>query len=318
MGLKKTLVFRYRQLGRLPLSVQQRILDREAGGATIDDLIALLKLPSNEEIEKKFSSLSSTTRRRRPVAVKQAAGDETSAELTLRVVAYFNPEVAVEKRLSAERTIGRVKAFETGLNSRLSNSRKQRAAEKILAEVQTFLLRDNLVEAFSVKLDKIEIGGKKFCQVSLSIDQASWAKRRRFDGLSVLVAHPELAKEARDIACLYRAKNIVELDFRKIKSFIEVRPVHHQTDGKVKAHVAICMLSLLLERTLRKKLGPKMTAESALEILKTCHLNRYTYNDDSFYSVTETDQLQQGLLDLLGLASLANDDVVRERITARA
>lgn len=319
LGVKKGLVYRYRLLGRLPLSIQDRIIAGHAGAATIDDMIALSKLPSGEQIESKFSSLSKSQARRRPVAKPRQIGqDESSVEIELRVVAYFNPEIYVQKRLKAERTIARVKAFEKDLNSRLSNNRKQRPAEKILAEVQRYLLRDQLVEAFKVKIEETDIGGKKLCQVSLTLDEKSWTKRHRFDGMCVLVAHPEINKEASEIARLYRAKNMVEIDFRKIKSLIEIRPVRHQSDRKVKAHVAICMLSLLLERTLRKKLDPKMTAESALEILKTCHLNRYLYNLESFYSVTETDQQQQNLLDRLGLTNLADDDVLRERITARA
>lgn len=53
---------------------------------------------------------------------------------------------------------------------------------------------------------------------------------------------------------MYREKDIVEKDFQVIKSVLEIRPIRHRSDEKVKAHVTICMLALLLERILRKNL----------------------------------------------------------------
>ena len=69
------------------------------------------------------------------------------------------------------------------------------------------------------------------------------------------------------MSALYREKNCVEQDFRHIKSEIELRPLWHHTDAKVRAHVTLCMLALLvdriLERTMREA-GRAMTATHRL------------------------------------------------------
>ena len=94
-------------------------------------------------------------------------------------------------------------------------------------------------------------------QVKIELNEAAWTRRRRFDGFSLIVAHPAIDLSAAKIARLYREKNAIEFDFRTIKSQIELRPIRHFTDCKVTAHVTICMLALALERHLQQKLGTK-------------------------------------------------------------
>lgn len=75
---------------------------------------------------------------------------------------------------------------------------------------------------------------------------------------------------------VYRDKDTVERDFRTIKSFVRLRPMFHYTDPKVRAHVTLCMLALLLERSLERRLALKnapITAPACFEALAGCHLN---------------------------------------------
>ena len=72
---------------------------------------------------------------------------------------------------------------------------------------------------------------------------------------------------------MYRAKDAVERDFQTIKSDIELRPVLHHTDPKVRSHLSLCMLALLLERTMERRLrsvGLRMTAPAAIETSFPC------------------------------------------------
>lgn len=64
----------------------------------------------------------------------------------------------------------------------------------------------------------------------------------------------------------------VEYGFRHLKDFIRVAPVHHWRYRRVKAHVFICVLALLLQRLLDRKLTEAkmdLSARKALEKLKT-------------------------------------------------
>jgi Transposase DDE domain len=78
------------------------------------------------------------------------------------------------------------------------------------------------------------------------------------DGIYVLrtTATP---KELPTTAAIVTYKNLarVERDFRSLKTIdLDLRPIHHRLDDRVKAHVLICMLAAYLTWHLRKALAP--------------------------------------------------------------
>jgi hypothetical protein len=52
----------------------------------------------------------------------------------------------------------------------------------------------------------------------------------------------------------YKQLNEVERGFAHLKGLMEVRPVYHHTDDRVRAHVFVAALPLLLDRALEKRL----------------------------------------------------------------
>jgi len=115
---------------------------------------------------------------------------------------------------------------------------------------------------------------------------------------------------------------VIERDFRTIKSVVDLRPVFHYTSPKVRAHVTLCVLALLLERTLESKLEPAgrpMTAPSCLAMLAPCHLNRYKATGDlaQRYELTRATQEQRDVLASLGLTRLLDDERVAGRLVPR-
>lgn len=134
----------------------------------------------------------------------------------------------------------------------------------------------------------------------------------------MLVAHPELQQSAVDLCRLYRAKDAVEKDFQVIKSVVELRPVWHRTDAKVRAHVTLCMLALLLERTLQQRLKGQRSAKAALELLASCHLNMYGgHANPPAYALTHADPDQKSILRALRLQHLTDDQELADRLTPR-
>ena len=53
----------------------------------------------------------------------------------------------------------------------------------------------------------------------------------------------------------YKEQCQIERSFRTIKSFIEIRPVYHRKPDRIKAHVFVCVLSLLLSGIMEKHTG---------------------------------------------------------------
>ena len=155
-----------------------------------------------------------------------------------------------------------------------------------------------------------------------STPETAWNQRRSTDGFVLLVAHAELPQNATEMVALYRAKDAVEKDFQTIKSDLELRPVFHYTDPKVRAHVSLCMLALLLERTLERRLrkaGKAMTAAAVFEELSAGHLNMVATEPDKSvaYIATEPRIEHRELLARLRLEHLVDQDQMASRIEPR-
>jgi len=243
-------------------------------------------------------------------------------EAELRLVAYFNPRMFVEQRDRANARRLAVEAWVAQLNTRLVESKRRR--EDVFRDVCNELERQKMLVIYDVAIEPAQSDdGSAYCQVRLTPNEDAWRKRRRFDGFVLLVAHPELPQSGADLARLYRAKDAIEKDFRTIKEVTKLRPVFHHTDPKVRAHVTLCMLALLLERTLEQRLGrtaAPMTAPACLELLRTCHLNLLKSAPDvaCSYQLTEPTAEQRALIGSLYMMDLLDTEHLQTRVKPRA
>jgi len=81
----------------------------------------------------------------------------------------------------------------------------------------------------------------------LRIDQAAVRAEERLDGKFLLrTSDPTLTAE--DIALGYKQLLEVERGWRDMKSTLELRPVFHRLEHRIRAHVVLCWLALLLIR----------------------------------------------------------------------
>jgi transposase len=81
---------------------------------------------------------------------------------------------------------------------------------------------------------------------------------------------------------LYKELSGVEAAFRGLKDVIELRPVDHQTDRRVAAHIFVATLALLLECVLQRKLraaGLDLSAAEALHTLNTVRFVSFATGD---------------------------------------
>lgn len=320
-GIAKRLTSKYRSLGRLSEQQQRDVLDGKAAHCTLAALIAVAAISDADERQKAFELLLATPGPVRGTSRSQASSKrdvkDAQAPIRVRVAAYFNPDRFVHERLAARRQLAKIETFVGKLRAKIAAAPGRYKVSSVAAAIDRELRDNALLEAFSVSVSPATKGSGIDVQVAL--DTAEWARRRRYDGFTVIVAHPALTQSAADLCRLYRAKDAVEKDFQVIKGVVELRPVWHQTDAKVRAHVTLCMLALLLERTLRRRLQARgTTAEAALESLATCHLNYYAPTEGpGLYSVTQLDAEQRGILKALRLLHLADDDSLANKIHPR-
>jgi hypothetical protein len=81
----------------------------------------------------------------------------------------------------------------------------------------------------------------------LLIDRDKLAAEERLDGKYLLTtSHPRLSAE--DVALGYKQLLEAERSFRDLKGTLLLRPVFHRKDERIRAHVLICFLALVIIR----------------------------------------------------------------------
>jgi hypothetical protein len=86
----------------------------------------------------------------------------------------------------------------------------------------------------------------------------SIAAEAKLDGIYVVrTSLPGDAMRAADVVGSYKALSRVERAFRALKSIdLQIRPVHHWIEPRVRAHVFLCMLAYYVEWHLRRRWAP--------------------------------------------------------------
>jgi transposase len=138
----------------------------------------------------------------------------------------------------------------------------------------------------------------------LVISQRKVRDDARYDGKWVIRTNIDGATSA-ELAETYKDLGRIEHDFRDLKSFIKLRPVHHRLEPRVRAHVFVCVLAKLLLTELDRRLGPSgtrpMTAKRALKVLKQVRVNRFQFGTEVRSARMRISDEVQGVLDALSL-----------------
>jgi hypothetical protein len=88
----------------------------------------------------------------------------------------------------------------------------------------------------------------------LRIDQEAITADEKLDGKYLLrSSDPSLSAE--DIALGYKQLSEVERAWRDLKHVLDLRPVYHRKEERIRAHVLLCWLALLLTRVAETKCG---------------------------------------------------------------
>jgi Transposase DDE domain len=89
---------------------------------------------------------------------------------------------------------------------------------------------------------------------SLATSSATARREERLDGKFLLrTSDPTLSAE--DVALGYKQLLEVERAWRDMKTTLDLRPVYHRREDRIRAHVLLCWLSLLLIRIAENATG---------------------------------------------------------------
>jgi hypothetical protein len=98
------------------------------------------------------------------------------------------------------------------------------------------------------------------------LDRTRVEQDARLDGKWVLFTNTTIPSD--EVALAYKGLWRVERAFRHLKSGLEVRPVFHWTEERVRGHVLVCFLALVLESALQRRLGEQHPELSYSQVLR--------------------------------------------------
>jgi hypothetical protein len=133
----------------------------------------------------------------------------------------------------------------------------------------------------------------------LRIDRGAVAAEERLDGKFLLrTSDPTLSAE--DVAVGYKQLLEVERGWRDMKSTLDLRPVYHHLERRIRAHVVLCWLALLLTRLAEQACGN--TWRNLRHELDRMHLVTFTGAHGTVRQRTATTTGQAAILRALDLA----------------
>jgi transposase len=181
-----------------------------------------------------------------------------------RLVVCRNPDLAAERARKREEL--------------LAATEKELARIKIAVERKRNALRGTAEIALAVGAVLNTYKMKKHFDLTITDDAFSFARRTAeiaaetaTDGLYVVrTSLPEATLGDADTVRSYKSLSRVERAFRCIKTVdLNVRPIYHWLEDRVRAHVLLCMLAYYLEWHMRQCLAPMLFDDADKEEAET-------------------------------------------------
>lgn len=166
-----------------------------------------------------------------------------------RLIACRNPVLADRRAWKREELL---KATETDLAAITAAVRAGRLikAGSIGVRVGKILGRHNMAKHFRLTIDD---GVFDYHRDTANIDAEA-----ALDGIYIIrTSVPETSMDSATVVGTYKSLANVERDFRSLKAIdLDLRPIHHWTETRVRAHVFLCMLAAYLTWHLRQAWSP--------------------------------------------------------------
>ncbi|KXA94649.1 hypothetical protein AKJ65_03800 [candidate division MSBL1 archaeon SCGC-AAA259E19] len=133
--------------------------------------------------------------------------------------------------------------------------------------------------------------------IERELNKEAWDYERAIAGKFLLVTTTDLAPD--EMMGKYKELGTVERAFDKIKNSLETRPIYHYKPGRVRAHIFLCILGLLIHKIIEKLTSE--TAETVLKQLKSIHLTELKTPEVSRKKLTQLSSRQGEIFERLDI-----------------
>jgi transposase len=191
-----------------------------------------------------------------------------SGQKRTRVFVIDSEERRIYEQTMRERAMGRVREKLEKLRLRVEEGRL-RDEGRIGAAAERIMQAHHGYRYYRWRLEK---GRFHFEEDPLHLQQ-----EKSLEG-KYLIATSEKRLEALEAVRIYKELSEVERGFRCLKDVLEMRPIYHKSERRVRAHIFVAALALLLTRLLERRLkeaAVKLSAQQAMQAASTIHLVRF-------------------------------------------
>lgn len=191
-----------------------------------------------------------------------------------RFVLVHNPQEAQKDRAAREKTLEKLRASLEAMGEPQMRGHKKAACALLSHRTYGRYLRESA-------------NGK------IAIDMGKVKAEERLDGKYLLsTSDDSLCPE--DVALGYKQLLQVERAFRTLKTTLELRPIHPRKEDRIRSHVLLCWLALLLVRVAERE--TEETWDTIRAKMERMHLGVFFGKNGRVHQRTELTQDQHNLL----------------------
>jgi transposase len=205
------------------------------------------------------------TRERKTDPPRTRAQEVASGDPDLRVIVIDSDERRGYEQARREQVMERARQRLEKLKGRVTKGGLKRP-EKIGAAVERIMQKYHGYRYFDWKLRD---GALEFTE-----SEARLGREKRIEGKYVIMT-TEKELGVLEAVALYKELTDVESGFRQLKDVMSLRPIYHQIEIRVKAHIFVAALALLVQRLLGRRLdeaGVDLSPPRAMQALATVRL----------------------------------------------
>jgi transposase len=183
----------------------------------------------------------------------------------MRVIIVDSDERREYEEAMRQRSMERTRQALEKLQRRVAAG-KLKQPEKIGAAAERLLQRNHGYRYYSWDIHQ---GGFRYFENTTGLES-----ERGIEGKYV-IATGESELSVLEVVAIYKDLSDVERGFRQLKDVLAMRPIYHQIEQRVRAHIFVAALALLVQRLLCRRLkeaGIDLSAGRAMEALSTLRL----------------------------------------------
>lgn len=222
---------------------------------------------------------------------EQFLSDERTS---LRFVLSYSPAIAGDAKRNREDRLAAADAFVREILRKLANPAgrgRRMTPQGAYDRIRDYLRDRRLLSLYEVSID--DEG------VSVLPNRKARAWEEKIDGM-LLVETTDMTSPPQDVIRRYKELAEIERGFKALKSTLKLRPLHHWTETRIRAHVFLCILALQMERWMKKKLSG-ISVPKAIRILRRIKAIRVSSPAKDTLVVTRAGKDQKEILRRLGI-----------------